>query len=139
MQQRHSVVDSVLTDIVKISTHDIDIWGDSLNFAVVRKCSELTVSQYEIRCFCFDFSSKSCRLTIPELGKISKPHDAINRAFRLLDRILFYIVSYEFGDRYFFGPEEKKLKGLKDRLVEKYSKDITARMSESSLQTASAF
>lgn len=130
-----SVVDSALTDVAKIAMYDIPAGGDSLNIAVLKKPSDSSVSQYEIRYFGFDFSSKYGQLTIPQIQKKPSKSPIPARAVHLLDSMLDDVFSWEFGHwRYSWGEESEKakLRSLKDRLVERYSKDIIARMSSSS-------
>lgn len=118
-----SVVNSVLSDVVKICEHNIPAGGDSLNLAIVNKPSESAVCQYEIRYFGFDFSSKNEYLSMLQIQN-KPPH-----ATWLFERILDLVFYYEFGERYDDGDESGKLRGLKDQLVQKYSKNIISRLS----------
>jgi CRP/FNR family transcriptional regulator len=94
-----------------------------LNF--IKKKSELTKSQYEIRYFGFDFSSKYSRLSIPSPN--GRELD-IDRATSLLKGILDWVFIYEFGRRYNFGEESAQIQAFRDQLVEKYSREIASRV-----------
>jgi hypothetical protein len=123
-----SVLDPVLTDIAKICLYDIPASKDSLNVAILKKSSDSAVCQYEVRYFGFDFSSKHGFLTIPDSEHRSSASPNMDKATGLLDGIIENVFSSEFGDRYDDGDESVNLKNLKDRLVQKYIKDIAARM-----------
>lgn len=122
-----SAVDSVLTDIEKICLYDIPAGRDSLNIAILKKPSESAVCQHEIRYFGFDFSDKDTPLAIPEDKPLVHPLNK-DRAKWILNSILDNVFIYEFGRRYLFKDEGGNLKSLKNRLVQKYSEIIIARM-----------
>ena len=130
------VFDSVLTDIAKICFYDIPVGGDSLNIAIVKKPSDSTVCQHEVRYFGFDFSSKSNPLIIPDIENrpSSSPKSKIEDIKWLLDRIIDNIFFFEFGQGYDFGPETANLIKLKDQLVQRYIKDVVERMDELTLK-----
>lgn len=123
-----SVFNSVLTDITKICLYDIPAGGDSLNIAVVKKASDSAVCQYEVRYFGFDFSSKYESLVIPNAENRSSTPPNVHRITRLLNVIIDNIFFCEFGRRYDCGAESANLRNLKDRLLQRYAKDVTIRM-----------
>jgi hypothetical protein len=124
-----SVFDSALTDIAKICLYDIPAEGDSLNIAIVKKASDSAVCQHEVRYFGFDFSSKQGFLEIPDAENRSSTPANIDKATRLLNSIINYVFFFEFGRRYDYGDESASLRNLKDRLAQRYTKDVVARMS----------
>jgi len=124
-----SVFDSALTDIEKICLYDIPAGGDSVNIAVVKKASDSAVCQHEVRYFGFDFSSKRGFLAIPDAENRSSTAPNIDKATLLLNIIIDNVFFCEFGRRYYYGDESANLGNLKDRLVQRYIKDVAARMS----------
>jgi hypothetical protein len=123
-----SVFDSALTDIAKICLYDIPAGGDSLNIAIVKKSSDSAVCQHEVRYFGFDFSSNHGFLAIPDEHRPSTSPN-MDKATRLLNSIIDNIFFCEFGRRYDYGDESANLGNLKDRLVQRYIKDVAERMS----------
>lgn len=125
-----SVVDSVLTDVAKIALYKIPIKIDSLNFAIIKKPSQSTASQFEIRYFGFDFSDKYEKLSMPTIEKKSLEISYGDEAREALNSILDYIFFVEFGRRYELGPERENLKDFKNQLVERYIEVVISRMSD---------
>jgi len=114
-QNWDSVVDSLLTDIAKISLYGLGIGGDSLNLAILKKSCDSIASLYEIRYFGFDFTHKSFRLDIPQ-----KPieHPDPTQAIDLLNEALEIVFHYEFGTSYeLTSPEREKLLILKNQII----------------------
>lgn len=115
-----SAIESLLTDIVKICVHKIPVSIDSLNIAIVKKSSEITTCQYEVRYFGFDFSSNDMPLNISEIEGDPLDCPDMDRFTMLLARILDHVLFSEFGRRYDFGNESTRLKSFKNQLVQRY-------------------
>jgi len=125
-QNWDSVVDSLITDIAKISLYGIQTGGDSLNVAILKTGRSHMPSPYEIRYFGFDFSQKSVRLPIPSTP-VEQPD--LTRANELLDEVLDIVFAYEFGVRYYFGsPERQQVLTLKDQLIQRHAAAIQSRI-----------
>lgn len=120
-----SVTDELLTDVAKICFYDLPADGDALNLAIVKKPSETAISQYEIRYFGFDFSSKHSWMDISETtSKCLIMKDIEWYLHKILDDIFFL----EFGSRYDRGEESQKLKEFRTKLEEKYKIVVADRM-----------
>lgn len=125
-----SVLDSLATDVAKICMHHIPINFDSRNIAIVKKSSESTLCQYEVRYFGFDFSSKDEFLALPEIQEKPSGLSDLKWPTSLFDQILDHVFFLEFGsNRYGFGLDKDKLKSFKNQLVLKYTNTITSRTS----------
>ncbi len=122
---------SLLDDVAKICIYDLPTLLDSLNIAIVKKSSGSEISQYEIRYFGFDFSSKSTPLSIPTIQERLSKAPNMGKAKEVLNEILSWVFFYEFGRGYNRNDDEgKKLQDLKNVLVEKYSKEVIARINK---------
>lgn len=120
-----SVMDAALTEVAKICKYDIPLYGDAQNMAFVKRPSKFSVSQYEIRYFGFDFSSKFSCLSIPNLGEGPFETSGKEEIIHLhVDYLLDNAFFYEFGNRYYL----EEIAQLKNRLVEKHSKEVSRRM-----------
>lgn len=124
------ISDSLLDDVAKMCIYDIPTPTDSINIAIVKKTSKSEISPYEIRYFGFDFSSKSCILSIPKIQERLSKEPNMNKVEGVLNRILDWVFYCEFGKRYDSGTEHARLWGFKNSLVEKYSKEVVIRVNK---------
>ena len=109
-----NVLDLLIEDISKIFLHGIDIPGDALNIAIVKKEIDLK-AHYHVRFFGFDFTNKYQSLVFPEIEKKSDKKIEMSATKRIVDSILFLLFEAEF----FKCGED--VKSLRESLVEKLS------------------
>lgn len=121
------VLEQVLNDIVKICIHHLPISNDSINFAIVKNSSESLLSQYQVRYFGFDFSSKyrTLKILTPKERESLAPN--MNLALKLVNTVLDKIFAFEFCTCEI--KEEEKLNEFRDYLAQKYIKEIHSRSS----------
>lgn len=117
------VLDPVLNDIVKICIHHLPISNDSINFAIVKNTSESFLSQYQVRYFGFDFSSKYRTLKIPEILETPILAPNMTLALKLVNTVLDKIFAFE------FEACDTKLSNFKDTLAQKYIRQVHSRCS----------
>lgn len=117
------VLNKVLNDIVKICIHHLPISNDSINFAIVKNSSESFLSQYQVRYFGFDFSSKYRTLKIPEILETPTLAPNMILALKLVNTVLDKIFAFE------FEAWDTKISKFKDTLAQKYIKEIHSRCS----------
>lgn len=138
-------VDALLTDIAKICAFKIPIGGDSQTIAILQK--ENTGS-YEIRSFCFDFSSKDTPLSflktrnnvniepkfhsqeLLQSWKALVQKENKDRAEELFSSFLDILFFCEFHPQYDnYGSDERGiLREFKQRLVDEYINEILIRI-----------
>lgn len=121
-----AVFDTALTDIAKICYYNIPNGIDSLNLAVVKNPKDSSICPHQVRYFGFDFSSKRKALVLPNIENPS-PVLHPSKIRTLLDHIIDKVFTYEFGDRFDYGPEHGKLTKLKEQLVERYTTKVIER------------
>lgn len=123
------IIDSMLTDIAKICMYDIPISSDSLNVAIMKnpRNSQDGESEYEIRYFGFDFSSKNTPLSIPKLEKKNLSTDHRKKVEYLLFSLLESVFFLEFDEKIYL---KKHVIEFLDKLVAKYSKEVLSRIHE---------
>ncbi len=108
-----SVINPLATDIKKLCKHQIPTNSDSLNIAITREESNLTLSPYQARYFGFDFSNKCIPLSLQELNFKEQKIKYTKTFTFLLDQILFW----EFGQRY---DRDATLQNFKKILIDRY-------------------
>ena len=87
------------------------------NIAIVKKPSESTVCQYEIRYFGFDFSNTNYQ--IPETLNSLKPSPNLKNTHRILTLILNSVLQAEYGyDNFEIGLNSPKNRQLCDELIQ---------------------
>lgn len=108
------VVDHLLDDVAKVSVYNFQTSGDSLNLAIVKNPGGLA-SDYQIRYFGFDFSSKSEPLKTT-LFKPSSDKAVINaNSAHYLKLFIDHAVWLGCGE--FSNDKNKTAKELFDRLI----------------------
>lgn len=129
LENWNSVVDPLLTDLAKIYLYDIPADGDSLNVAIVKKDSNASIIQYEIRYFGFDFTNTE--YNIPKnIGDFCKKPN-INKIYSILNLVLDSVVRTEYTfDKYEIGPYSSNNRLLKYQLLEKYKGNLETKILE---------
>ncbi len=124
-----TVVDKLLDDVAKITLYDLPARSDSCNLAVVKSAdsNKKRVSDFEVRFFGFDFSSKFCSadLTFKQQSDPSKMAVDLTEHF---NKFIEYAVWIDCGE--FILKENKPAKALYDRLILRYRKVVEERIAK---------
>lgn len=97
-----SVFDIFLTDVLKICTFNLPVSGDSVNMAIAVHESDEGKTEYKVRYFGFDFSSKRSELDIPQVEKNAcyKLRLDYKKAETLISDFLVEIFNLEFSTEF---------------------------------------